>query len=87
MTKPDFEQTICNIKYQIHKTRKNGLEPCRVYMNYRTYLGLIGGVFHSAAITIIPDGKRRKETIYGVEIATSENLEDMEIDISVKQIY
>lgn len=83
--KPDFDTTMRNINIALAEVRKHAMEPARIYMNDRTFLAL-NGIFQRAPVTIIPEGRRRTPTIYGVRIAISESLPDNEIDVAVKTI-
>ena len=83
--KPDFDVTMRNISIALTEVRNHHLEPARLYMNDRTYLAL-NGIFQRAPITIIPEGRRRTPTIYGVRIAICDTLPDNEIDVAVKTI-
>lgn len=85
MTRPDYDRTLTGIKTAIDSVRRRGLEPSRLYMNSRTYSSLIG-VFHQRVIVMIPEGYRRTPTVCGVRVAVSDDLQDEQVDVSVKTI-
>lgn len=83
MNKLDFDVTLRNIHAAIWEVERVGLRPSRVYMNTNTYHSLIG-VFHEQVIVVIPEGRRRSSTIYGVKIAISDDLDDYEVEVSTR---
>lgn len=61
-------------------TADTGRRPTRIYMNTRTKLAL-NTIFRDRVIVVVPDGKRRRDTVYGAYIMICDDLKDGEIDL------
>lgn len=83
LNKLDFETVLRNKHISIFDVESAGLKPSRVFMNTNTYHSLIG-IFHQQVIMVIPEGRRRSCTIYGVKIAISDDLDDYEVEVSAR---
>jgi hypothetical protein len=75
------------IQHKISRMFAGGLEPRRVFMNYRTKLILMGGPFHRSCVIVIPRGQQRIDTVLGLDIHIVDSLPDGFVDIGADEQY
>lgn len=75
------------IQWKRWRLQRAGIEPKRVYMNFKTKQGLERGIFHKGCVTVVPRGTARVATVCGLDIHEVADLPDGFVDVSGDEEY